>query len=44
MGDTRSTDLERLFRDVHGCVFHPLPRAEQVRFTGRVSPGLDPIG
>jgi len=44
MGYTRSTDLERLFRDVHGCMFHPLPRAKQVRFTGRVSLGLDPIG
>ena len=25
VGYTRSSDLERLFRDVHGCLFHPLP-------------------
>lgn len=43
-GYTRSSDLERLFRDVHGCLFHPLPRAKQTRFTGRVALGLDPIG
>ena len=43
-GYTRSSDLERLFRDVHGCLFHPLPRAKQTRFTGRVALGLDPVG
>ncbi len=44
LGYTRSSDLERLFRDVHGCLFHPLPRAKQTRFTGRVALGLDPVG
>jgi alkylation response protein AidB-like acyl-CoA dehydrogenase len=44
MGFMRSSPLERLYRDVHGCLFHPLPRAKQTRFTGRVGLGLDPIG
>jgi len=43
LGYTRSSDLERLYRDVHGCLFHPLPRAKQLRFTGRVELGLDPV-
>jgi acyl-CoA dehydrogenase len=42
-GYTRSTDLERLYRDVHGCLFHPLPRARQTTFSGRVALGLGPI-
>jgi acyl-CoA dehydrogenase len=44
VGYTRSSDIERLYRDVHGCLFHPLPRAKQTTFTGRVALGLDPIG
>jgi alkylation response protein AidB-like acyl-CoA dehydrogenase len=44
IGYTRSSDLERLYRDVHGCLFHPLPRAKQTRFSGRVAVGLTPIG
>jgi acyl-CoA dehydrogenase len=44
MGYTRGSDLERLYRDVHGALFHPLPRAKQTRFTGRVLQGLTPIG
>lgn len=44
MGYTRSSVLERLYRDVHGCLFHPLSRAKQTRFSGRVALGLDPIG
>jgi acyl-CoA dehydrogenase len=44
VGYTRSSDLERLYRDVHGCLFHPLPRAKQTRFSGRVAVGLSPIG
>jgi acyl-CoA dehydrogenase len=44
VGYTRSSDLERLYRDVHGCLFHPLPRAKQTRFSGRVALGLSPIG
>jgi acyl-CoA dehydrogenase len=43
-GYTRRSPLERLFRDVHGCLFHPLPRAKQLRFTGRVGVGVTPIG
>lgn len=42
-GYTRSTPLERLYRDIHGCLFHPLPKAKQLQFTGRVALGLDPI-
>jgi acyl-CoA dehydrogenase len=44
MGYTRSSVLERLFRDVHGCLFHPLARTKQTRFSGRVALGLDPVG
>jgi acyl-CoA dehydrogenase len=44
IGYTRSCELERLYRDVHGCLFHPLPRAKQSRFSGRVALGLDPLG
>jgi acyl-CoA dehydrogenase len=44
VGYTRSTPLERLYRDAHGCLFHPLPRAKQTRFTGRVALGLSPVG
>jgi acyl-CoA dehydrogenase len=29
---------------VHGCLFHPLPRAKQTRFSGRVALDLSPIG
>ena len=41
-GYTRGSDVERLFRDVHGCLFHPLPRAKQTQLTGRVALGLSP--
>ena len=43
-GYTRSSDIERLYRDVHGCLFHPLARAKQTQFSGRVLQGLSPIG
>ena len=43
-GFSRTSELERLYRDVHGCLFHPLPRAKQSRFSGRVAMGLDPFG
>ncbi|HEU5151371.1 MAG TPA: acyl-CoA dehydrogenase family protein [Iamia sp.] len=36
--------IERLLRDVHGATYHPLPPAAQLRFTGRVALGLDPVG
>lgn len=42
-GYTRASDIERLYRDVHGCLFHPLPRVRQTQFTGRVALGLSPI-
>jgi alkylation response protein AidB-like acyl-CoA dehydrogenase len=44
VGYSRSSDLERLYRDVHGCLFHPLPRARQIQLTGRVALGLSPVG
>ena len=39
----RAGDIERLYRDVHGALYHPLPAAKQERFTGRVALGLDPV-
>ena len=44
VGYTRSSDIERLYRDVHGCLFHPLPRAKQTHLTGRVALGMSPVG
>lgn len=43
IGYTRGCDLERLYRDVHGCLYHPLSRARQLAFTGRVALGLSPV-
>jgi acyl-CoA dehydrogenase len=43
VGYSRSCDLERLYRDVHGVLFHPLPRARQTTFTGRVLLGHTPL-
>ena len=40
---TSGSDLARLYRDVHGSLFHPLPRARQVELTGRVVQGLEPV-
>lgn len=40
---SRNSGIERLFRDVHGALFHPLPREQQEQFTGRVALGLDPL-
>lgn len=34
--------LERLWRDVQGSQFHPLPEHQQLEFTGRHTLGLDP--
>ena len=39
-----SSGIGRLLRDVHGALYHPLPAAQQERFTGRVALGLDPAG
>ncbi|MFI7667083.1 acyl-CoA dehydrogenase family protein [Nocardia sp. NPDC049526] len=44
VGFSRSCELEMWYRDIHGCLFHPLPRAKQTRFTGRVLLGHTPIG
>lgn len=41
---SRTGDIERLARDAHGALYHPLSPAEQEQFTGRVALGLDPIG
>jgi alkylation response protein AidB-like acyl-CoA dehydrogenase len=43
VGYTRSSDIERLYRDVHGCLFHPLARAKQTHLSGRVALGLSPV-
>jgi alkylation response protein AidB-like acyl-CoA dehydrogenase len=40
---TTDAGIERLYRDVHGALFHPLPAAQQEQFTGRVALGLAPF-
>jgi acyl-CoA dehydrogenase len=42
-GYSRTCALERLHRDVIGCHHHPLPRARQLEFSGRVAVGLAPV-
>jgi acyl-CoA dehydrogenase len=37
----RGAGLERLFRDVQACRYHPLPEKQQTRLTGRLLLGLD---
>jgi acyl-CoA dehydrogenase len=37
----RSLGLERLYRDVQGARFHPLPEKQQALFSGRLALGLD---
>ncbi|MFG1798080.1 acyl-CoA dehydrogenase family protein [Nocardia sp. NPDC049149] len=44
LGYSRHCELEMRYRDVHGCLFHPLPRAKQTRFSGRVLLGHTPNG
>ena len=44
IGYTRHSVIERLYRDVHGAMFHPLSRGKQLHFTGRMALGLDPVG
>lgn len=44
LGYSRGCELEMYYRDIHGCLFHPLPRAKQTRFTGRVLLGHGPMG
>jgi len=38
-----SGGIERLYRDVHGVLYHPLPADRQRLFTGRVVLGNDPV-
>lgn len=35
--------IERLHRDAHGALYHPLPADRQERFCGRLALGLDPV-
>jgi acyl-CoA dehydrogenase len=37
----RSLGLERLYRDVQGARFHPLPEKQQALFSGRLALGLE---
>ena len=39
----RATGFERLFRDVQGVRWHPLPESRQVVFTGRHALGRSPL-
>lgn len=39
----RTEIIERLFRDVHAAVRHPLPAPEQQEFTGRLALGEPPV-
>lgn len=41
---TTSAGIERLYRDVHGSLYHPLTAARQEVFSGRLALGLDPVG
>ncbi len=43
-GYAASGGVERLYRDVHGALYHPLPGPKQKHFTGRHALGLDPVG
>jgi alkylation response protein AidB-like acyl-CoA dehydrogenase len=40
----RGLGIERLWRDVQGAAFHPLPEKKQLVFSGRVALGLPPVG
>ena len=42
-GFFRRSTLERLVRDVRAGSYHPLPERKQVRFSGRLALGLDPV-
>jgi acyl-CoA dehydrogenase len=39
----RGNGIERLFRDVHGALYHPLSATRQEQFSGRLALGLDPL-
>jgi alkylation response protein AidB-like acyl-CoA dehydrogenase len=40
-GFFRNAHLERLFRDVQACRYHPVPEKQQTRLTGRLLLGLE---
>ena len=40
---SKGSVIERMFRDVHGSLYHPLAAEKQIRFSGRLALGLDPI-
>jgi len=40
----RNAGIERLWRDVQGAPFHPLPEKRQLAFSARVALGLPPVG
>ena len=42
-GFYRDTRLEQLLRDVRAFHYHPIPVKQQLRFTGRLALGLEPI-
>jgi acyl-CoA dehydrogenase len=42
-GYSTASGIARLYRDVHGSLYHPLPSAKQELFTGRLAFGLDPV-
>jgi alkylation response protein AidB-like acyl-CoA dehydrogenase len=42
-GYYRDFGLERLFRDIRACAYHPLAEEKQLPFTGRFALGLDPV-
>ncbi|QMU58645.1 MAG: acyl-CoA dehydrogenase [Boseongicola sp.] len=39
----RKYGLERMFRDIQGSQFHPLPEKKQQELTGRIMHGLEPV-
>ena len=42
-GYFREMGLERRFRDVQACRYHPISEPKQHRFSGRIALGLDPV-
>jgi alkylation response protein AidB-like acyl-CoA dehydrogenase len=42
-GFYRASGLERFVRDAHAGQFHPMQEKRQLRFTGRLNLGLDPV-
>lgn len=40
----KAAGIERLFRDAHGALYHPLPAGQQELMTGRFALGVEPFG